>query len=170
MPLCNVGLGAAKEIKALWSFPISELVALINDMAQRTMTPLYITFEREQLHIKSESLINSVVMTKNDSSEIVDYALPLSIQPNPIMLKLPVSYIYLTSLLIFLTCKENSKEMRLPEIPDIRLQLEYYDIANTKHNSSLDLKFHLVALGGDCKNFNAYLKPKKSICAAIASI
>ncbi len=40
VPLCNIGLGAAKEIKALWLFPINELVALINDKAQRTMTPL----------------------------------------------------------------------------------------------------------------------------------
>jgi len=159
VPLRNVGLGAAKEVKALWSFPISELVALINDIAQRTMTPLYITFESEQLHIKSEGLINSIVMTKRDSSEIVDYVLPLSIQPNPIMLKLPMSYVYLTSILIFLTCKENSKEI---EIPDIKLQLEYYDIANGKHNSSLDLKFYLVAFGSNCEFFNAYLKPKKS--------
>jgi hypothetical protein len=166
VPLCNVGLAAAKEIKASWSLPIDELVALINDKAQQTMTPpdITITFETETLRIKSESF-KDIVSFPIDCSETIDYALPLSIQPDPIMLKLPESYIYLTSLLIFLTYKEYAKDIKnakseTPDmtIPEIKLQLEYYDIASTKHNSSFTLEFHLLFLS---EEFRASLDPKK---------
>jgi hypothetical protein len=162
VPLCNLGLGAAKEIRATWSFPTNELAELINKKAQQTLTPLHVTFEKEVLHIKSDNLINEAVIMKNDSSEAIDYVLPVSVQPDPLNLKLPISYIDLTSLLIYLICKEGNDRRHFSEIPDIKLQLEYRDIANARYKSTLSLKFQLVAIVGNGESFIAYLEPSRT--------
>ena len=162
VPLCNIGLGAAKEIRALWSFPTNELVELINKKAQQTLTPLHVTFEKEVMLIKSDNLIDECVFTKNESSKVIDYVLPVSVQLDPLNLKLPISYIDLTSLLIYLICKEGNDLRDFSKIPDIKLQLEYRDIANARYKSTLSLKFQLVAIAGNGESFTAYLEPSRT--------
>lgn len=65
IPLRNVGLGTAKSVVVSWSLPFEALVKEVNEMAQRTLSAAYLTFENGSLSIKPESLGNITSIWKN---------------------------------------------------------------------------------------------------------
>jgi hypothetical protein len=158
--LCNIGLGAAKNIKASWSFPTEELITLIKNEAKKNGRDIsFIDTDPMFWTVKLDGALSSITKEQFLFKKI-DYIIPSSNQSDPIILRLPTSYISLTSLL---THVAQHTAIAKFQIPDLKLKLEYYDIANSKHSSSFTLEFEYWGITRDkfmCVEFIASLKPK----------
>jgi hypothetical protein len=161
LSLRNVGLGAAKEVTLKWSFPIENIVSSINKKAQTTLTPIYFDYKNEVLSIRSERLHTATSMWGNQKCSFVDYVLPASIDQYGIPVHLPPAYIELVSALIFLFSKDDV--ILFPEIPALKLELEFFDIGGAKRNSYFDIDLSLGVIYKGGEGFHGYLQSKKSI-------
>jgi hypothetical protein len=159
IPLANIGLGAAKGVKVSWNFPIEELVEQLNKRAQRTLTPAYFTFDKNIFSVKSEKLGNWTSMWINQRSEKIDYVVPIAIQREAFMLTLPHAYIGGISALLALSFDDKDNEF--PDIPSLRVEFEYLDVADENHQSTFKIQFHLIMMGNNGRLIHAYLEPFK---------
>ncbi len=158
--LCNIGLGAAKNIKASWSFPTEELIKLIKNEAKKNRRDVSFIDDiiTGAMIIEPEGEKPFAAMKTKFFSQSIDYIIPSSNQSDHIILKLPVIYTCLTSLLPRIAVGYEAMKEGL--IPDLKLKLEYYDIANSKHSSSFTLQLEYVQMDINGKEFTASLKPK----------
>jgi hypothetical protein len=145
VPLRNIGLGAAKEVELNWSFPIEKVVFEVNNIAQRTLMPAYFKYENEILSLNSEELSASFSMWRNQKHDFVDYVLPASIDQTGVRIHIPAAYIDLVSALIFFSTKDKNFDS-FPNIPILRLQLEYFDIGGDKQQASFDIELNICSI------------------------
>ncbi len=160
LPLHNVGLGAAKEVSLKWSFPIEELVATINEKAQKSLIPAYFEYEDEVLSLKSEQLDASTSMWRNQKQDSVDYVLPASTDQEGVSVHVPPAYMELVSALLYFSAKENDHGS-FPDMPILKLELEYFDIGGDKHKTSFNVELNLIAIHGDGEEFDGYMQSRK---------
>ena len=160
LPLTNVGLGAAKDISVCWSFPIEEIIRQVNDLAQRTLTPLYFDFKNGAVSIKSESLGGGTSFWKNQQKEAIDYVLPAAVQKEPVQLKIPHAFVLMVSALLFVSSKDTSGKSAL-NIPPLVAHLNYRDIGNKAHSAVFEITLQIIAFGGDGSFIHGYLESKK---------
>jgi hypothetical protein len=154
--LHNVGLGAAKNVTILWSFPLEETVERVNRDAQRTLTPAFFSSDATGMTIKSETLGNGTSIWENQRRVSVDFVLPASVQKEPFAVTLPHVYVQLCSALLFLACKTGDSKNSL-EVPSLSASIEYIDIGNRIRRSFFEFELHVVAIVGDGKNFSGYI-------------
>ena len=137
--LQNIGLGTAKGVVVAWSFPISETVKELTQIAQRTLTPAYFTYKEGALSVESDILGTSTSFWRNQERDSIDYVLPAGVQMEPVMLRLPHAYIQLISALLFLGAKGKKLES-FPEIPALN------SISSTTISASANTKQYLRSL------------------------
>ncbi|WP_322517799.1 hypothetical protein SR870_09925 [Rhodopseudomonas palustris] len=159
VPLANIGLGAARGVNVSWSFPIEDLADQLNKRAQQTLTPAYFTFVNGVFSLKSERLGNWTSLWLNQKSEHVDFVVPIAIQRDLLMLKIPHAYVAGVSALLVLGVDQ--KDSSFPDIPSLCVELEYSDIANERYSSSFEIEFHLVMIGDKGQTIRGYLEPRK---------
>jgi len=162
LPLSNVGFGTAKEVSLVWSFPIAEVVATVNQLAQRTLTPAYFAYDDGAVLLKSDSLGNRMSFWKNQEKAWIDYVLPAAVQTDPVNLALPDAYVLLCSALLFFWAKEKDAKS-LPELPMLRATFQYRDIGEQEHQATFDIGFHIIALGSEGQLIHGWLESRKSV-------
>jgi len=160
LPLRNVGLGAAKEVSLKWSFPIEELISNINKMAQKALIPAYFEYENEVLSLKSEQLVAATSMWGNQKQDAVDYVLPASTDREGVNIRVPPAYMELVSALLYFSAREKDRHS-FPDMPVLKLDLEYFDIGGDIHKSSFKVELNLIAIHGDGEGFHGYMQSKK---------
>lgn len=160
LPLHNVGLGAAKEIKINWSFPIETLISTVNQKAQRALVAAYFVYEKETVSLKSDVLSASTSIWGNQKQELVDYVLPASTDQEGVKIRVPPAYIELVSALMYFSMRDPSCN-GIPEMPVLDAQLEYFDIGGGSHSVSFHIELHLIAVSMQGEAFHGYLQSKK---------
>lgn len=160
LPLTNIGLGAAKDISVTWSFPIEQVIRQINDLAQKTLIPIYFVLEDDAVTIKSASLGDGTSIWKNQQKETLDYVLPASVQKEPAPLKIPHVFVLLTSALLFVSSKDEGSKSAL-SIPQLVARLDYRDIGNRAHTTAFEISLQIIAYGVDGSFFFGCLESKK---------
>jgi len=161
LPLRNVGLGAAKEVNLKWSFPIEELVSIINEKAQKTLIAAYFEYENEVLSLKSEQLSAATSMWGNQKQASVDYVLPASTDKEGVYIHVPLAYMELVSALLYFSAKQNNHSS-FPDIPELKLELDYFDIGGDWHQSFFKVELNVVAIHGDGEGFRGYMQSTKT--------
>lgn len=161
LSLRNVGLGAAKEVTLTWSFLIDELVTIINNKAQKLLIPAYFEYENGLLSLNSELLNASTSVWRNQKQASVDYVLPASSDAEGVRVNVPHAYIELVSALIYFSAKEKDYEA-FPDMPKLKLDLEYFDIGGAKNNTSFEIELNIMMIYGDGEGFRAYMQSKKA--------
>ncbi|MGD0961174.1 MAG: hypothetical protein ABSB19_15315 [Methylomonas sp.] len=160
LPLRNIGLGAAKEVSLNWSFPIEALVSDINKKTQKSLIPAYFEYKNEVLSLKSDQLVAAISMWGNQKKETVDYVLPASTDQGGVNIHVPNAYMELVSALIYFSTKEEDR-YSFPDMPVLKLDLEYFDIGGDKHKSSFKVELNLIAIHGYGEGFHGYMQSKK---------
>jgi hypothetical protein len=158
----NVGLGAAKSVAILWSFPLEQTVERVNKAAQRTLTPAYFSIDEWGVSIKSETLGNGTSMWKNQQRVSLDFVLPASVQKEPMPIQLPNAYIQLCSALLFLAPKDKGLDNSF-EVPPLTAKIEYIDIGNRMHQSSFNFELNIISIAGDGGSFSGYIDCTKCV-------
>lgn len=162
--LRNVGLGAAKNVTILWSFPLEETVDRVNRAAQRTLTPVYFSSDEWGVSIKSETLGNGTSMWKNQQRASLDFVLPAAVQREPTPIALPNAYVLLCSAALFLASKDKDKDSAPSfDVPSLTASVDYLDIGNRTHRSSFKFDLQVIAIAGDGDTFVGYIDCTKCI-------
>lgn len=160
LPLCNIGLGAAKNISLSWSFPIEDMVNRANELAQRTLTPAYFKIDNGELSLKSDDLGAGTSMWKNQQHDHLDYVLPMSVQKVQSKIELPHAFIALSSALLFLLTKEQKHKWAAEPI-GITATLSYSDIGNKQYTVVSHIKLLIVMISASGTSFTGILAPQK---------
>ncbi|WP_129781031.1 hypothetical protein [Peristeroidobacter soli] len=160
IPLQNVGLGTAKGVRLIWSFPIADVVTAVNQLAQRTLTPAYFVYEHGAVSIKSDTFGARTSFWKNQENDWIDYVLPASVQNEAMNLTLPDAYVLLCSALVFFGAKDKDAKS-FPELPLLRARFEYRDMGEQEHQAGFDIELHLIAFGGEGELIHGYLESRK---------
>jgi hypothetical protein len=72
VPLHNVGLGAAKSLNIKCSFQIEEAITKINQLAQKSLTPVFFELNNGLLSLNSENMGATTHMWKNQECSSID--------------------------------------------------------------------------------------------------
>jgi len=83
IPLMNIGLGAAKNIRASWSFAIEEFAHELNELAHGATIPTRFDYEPGSLSMQSPVLGPHYSAWSNQQKQTVDYVLPIELQREP---------------------------------------------------------------------------------------
>jgi hypothetical protein len=161
MPLNNIGLGSAKEVKITWSFDIPDLIDEINAGFQRALIPAHFIFEGEMLTLRSQSLGQKTSLWRNQRNAHTDYILPAAVQPEPYMLTVPDAYQLLVAGRLFVWAQFPEHREAELEIPVLHLLIEYLDIGNAKHSAQFDIRCDLLMIRGPGEAFEGYLASKR---------
>ena len=148
LPLVNIGLGSAKQIKATWFFDFKTYINKINKSAQEALIPAYFEYKNEVLNFKSD-LDSTIHIWSNQKYQEIDYILPISVDGNPAELFFPRAIVCaIASDCFFWLQKDDEKKIEFPVFPKIELELCYYDIGNKKHNERFEIKIELNVVKG----------------------
>lgn len=158
VPLNNIGLGAAKNLKVFWEFPIEELAGKIKSLARQSSVSAHISFKDGAFSIESETLGTGTSFWANQRAESIDYVLPAAVQRDATRLVLPHAYIMATSAFLYLSFIAKSE--KISEIPPLRVTLDYQDIADSTYRASFEIQMHVVMLSEP--SIRAYLEAKRN--------
>lgn len=154
--LVNIGLGAAKKVKAAWHFNYEKVLLEINQMAQRNCLPFFIERDELFLALKSKEAVLYVVGMQLFSSDF-EYLLPSSIDSVGRELYFPPSYRLLVSVYLSL-CVIETRSFENIKVPELELKLRYTDIGQSKHKSRHKLACEIIQItkfkaGNRCPEF-----------------
>lgn len=161
LPLLNIGLGSAKSVYVFWSFPFEKVTKQVNDLAQKTLSAAYFTFEKEILSFDSENLGKRVSIWENQKQETLDYVLPSAIYHETVMLKLPLAYTQIVSAFLYFSARDKDRKS-FPEIPPLVAKIEFSDISEAKHCAIFNVYFKIGAIAMNGEFISGYVESQKS--------
>lgn len=150
MPLVNIGLGAARQLRVTWRFPIGQVTSTVNRLAQESLTPVYFVYENDFLSKKSDRSDSEWLIRWHKETNI-DFVLPASTHKAPTSLELPLAYVALFSAVYYFAFKRgqdkpSSAGVSIPDIPPLECRLEFADIGDGKHSVDLSIRIDLAVL------------------------
>lgn len=158
----NVGLGAATHLSIKWSMPIAGAIKKIHSLAEAGGTRLNLYYSGGYLNLDSDIFGTQCGCWDSEQTKENAYALPIGINKEPLKIRLPFSYMILSSLHSSLLGAER-KEALSTIGPELTMSIEYLDIGGEKHRARFVITSELVmaASGGDFNDFfKAQLNPR----------
>ena len=145
MPLVNIGLGSAKQIKAEWFFDFDSYIQRINKSAQKALIPAYLEYKKEKEAIQIIQQKTSCFHFWNTQKmQQIDFVLPISFAAKETDLHIPNAIIDVISTDSYLFTNENDQNKYSPtEIPTIELQLSYFDLGNIMRKERYEIKINI---------------------------
>ncbi|KAA6327960.1 hypothetical protein EZS27_023098 [termite gut metagenome] len=147
IPLYNIGLGTAKDIKTSFEFPYEKSIEIIKKMYE----DLNIKFEKK-IEWRKDDNDNFVLVTDKTQfhtwsmEENYDYLMPISQEKVNGYVHIPPCIDFL----LFSYCEaELATDKHLNTFPDFYLNIEYSDIASKKHLKRVKLKFNPTGIASD---------------------
>lgn len=147
--LVNVGVGAAKNINAKWSFDLNSFIDSINQLSQKSHQNFYIEHKGDFLSIETNDNSKSMINAKMSSFQF-EYLLASAQDPKGSTLFLPPSYSCLLPIYLdlYMKLELNFNEI---QIPTLKLDLSYNDIGKNEHASKhqVECNFSMFSRGKD---------------------
>jgi hypothetical protein len=151
----NIGAGAAKEIKIRWNFNLQGTIKTIQDYCYRNSIPIIVNSHDDFLQIgidRNDSFLNSKAMSKAEYA----YLIPASVTSHGLETDLPLNYLYLISILIFLRIhqahQKDPDKAIMPEaefpfdFPSLEFELSYVDIGGECYKKKFNVVFNLFLM------------------------
>ncbi|WP_152596976.1 hypothetical protein [Chromobacterium haemolyticum] len=156
----NVGLGTAKAVSIFWSFPFDAVTKQVNELAQKSLSAAYFTFENGMLSLDSQDFGKSTSMWMNQKQGVMDYVLPAVVDHDPLVVTIPHAYIQIVSSLLYFAIRQTDLR-QFPEVPPLVARMEYLDIGEAKHYATFSIQFQLSSIVGKGESITGYLEVKK---------
>ena len=147
IPVHNIGLGTAKNIQITFSTDLKKTINKINKLDVNKNIKIefenssFISFEP-----KKENYFLYKGITFNFQNEFkisIDYILPSQIEKEATNINVPMHYLYLCSILIYLWNKSETKDKGFIELPILNMLIEYRDIGNKRYKRKLSISFEI---------------------------
>ena len=153
IPIVNVGLGAARDLKISWRFPIDQVVSSVNLLAQESLVPAYYEHSNGFLSMKSKT--SWAIRWRREQQ--IGYVLPASIpEAPPNELPLPGAYIALVCghYYFALKARRSGKSdgpdlIDIPDLPELECQIDYADIGGVSHRLDVVISVTPVVISKD---------------------
>ena len=146
----NLGAAPAKNVKAKWNIDVESCCKVINELAQRTLTPLYVKYSGEGLQLLSIEGKNVPAEThsvKNQLSDSWPYVLPASLDSTGLLVPVPPFFLRLYSLGLALESRvskrEGARRSSLSFDLSATLELGYSDLGGSYHSKHFQLPLSL---------------------------
>lgn len=147
MELVNIGLGPAKNIEVIWDMNITQKLAdKINNLKD----------EKFDIYLQefTTTINKSIYVDESVSNCKYDYLLPVNINVNPKLIKVPESMIQLYSLYIIL-CNGNVKNF------EFTIKIIYFDSAGKKCEKKFVTELYCIALNKETNEGQFQIKTKQ---------
>jgi hypothetical protein len=162
LAVSNVGLGAAKDLRFVWSFDIVEAVATVNELAAHGSLSVQMRNEKfGGLSFASKTVMSQTSMWQNQQRVFLDYLLPASSESDSMDLEIPHAYRLAISALVFVWGQLEHKR-DFPKLPSLGVTVGYADIADVQHNVTFVIEAELQIVKGKGESFEAIFLPKRS--------
>ncbi len=154
----NIGSGAAKSIKIKWDFNLQDTVKKIQDYCYKNSLPIIVNSENGKFLIVDLKHNSSGINIEAISNIEQPYLMPASVTTSGLEIELPLTFLSLSSILVFLnmhrhrTKHESEKNSLFGasddhfEMPELNLEIEYFDIGGYKYKKKLDVKFDVFVM------------------------
>ncbi len=174
VPLHNVGLGAARNLKVKWSFQIEDAISKVNELAQKSLTPVFYEYKNGILTLKSDDMGEAISLWINQKEISIDFVLPASINKSSTELIVPPAFIMTVSALVHFYSKTGSFPSS-EAIPNLIAEVDYFDIGGKKHKAKVSVTIQITTIIGKGESFMGYIEannrpvakvwriPKKSV-------
>ncbi len=146
----NIGAGAAKEINIAWDFDFSDNIKSIQDYCYHNSIPVVVSLQEDGL----KAGINgneTFIYTKTFLNNTHSYLMPASVTSQGIKSSLPLAFLTLLSISIFLDIHQSQKksnnknvfstEESLIKSPALSFTLSYVDIGGEKYTKKIRVAF-----------------------------
>ena len=147
IPIRNVGLGVAKNVIVSWEFPIVHLVTELNELAQNSSSSAKFNIKNDLFSMTDNTGNMVCCVWKTQKNNFVDYILPSSVQQTPIMLDIPLAYLYVSSAYVFLSMKSGKFEQI--HVPKCEVTFKYKDIGDQKHETKYEISLSPAAFSNE---------------------
>jgi len=128
----NIGLGSAKNLTINWSFPIEAAVAKVNSLAALDAKLDAYTLEDDVLSSAEGNATIMASMWKNQKTQEIDFALPASINDQPIPVNIP--HAYLTLWFSYVTsCLRLNRVSSVDDFPPLKAIITFKDVGGSRH-------------------------------------
>lgn len=175
IPLYNVGLAAATNVKISWDFPIAMLVDQVNKLAQQDLIPGYFEFNSDHnlFSFHSDSWGRQFMSTADLDDITIDYLLPESAQNSKttVTMHLPIQILLSTQIFfkygpVLLSqhkgVVDKGERFTSLQLTPLRATILYQDISGVEHQQSFEFRFELsTARGGDDLEVLLRIKPRR---------
>lgn len=147
----NLGFGAAKNLALTWDIDIPKIMQTIKDYCYQNSIPIVVSIEDDLLKINIKGG-GKWVPIKGFSMREHDYLLPASVISQGLETQLPLTFLELLSVVIFMSIHslKNSKHVSRVgpsyEIPSMRLNLKYEDISGSQYIKNFEVVFSILLL------------------------
>jgi hypothetical protein len=161
--LYNVGLGAATSINVVWNFALEDMIAEINRLAQRTLTPAFYEYKNGALSLESQTWPPTTIFWENEKTASLDYLMPESTHHAAAALKIPMTYIHLFSTYLYLLFLQKDTRVTMQPFP-LQIKISYGDISGRRHQVSFSLRIHFISARAQKdlpRTFEAYIDAEK---------
>ena len=158
--LVNIGMGSATHVSGVWDFPMEKFVEGIRERSRRLESSLAIEYKKGAVSITKPDFTSFWFNQRNFH---LDYVLPASVEKEPLKIVVPSAYILSVSAYMSLFLRGAAgpiDDKAAPNVPPLKIVLNFDDIAGEKHKTSYDVEFEWYAF--TAYEFKATLVPKKT--------
>ena len=144
----NIGLGSAKNIEISWSFSIISALEKINSLTALGAELNKYTFEHGMISSEGEHAPASVSLWKNQKIHKIDFALPASVNNQPLSIAIPHAYITLWEPYVIGAVRIGKAEL-LDDFPLLACVITYQDVGGVKYKVKREFLFDIVSIISD---------------------
>jgi len=147
----NIGFGTAKKISISFSYDIDAFIEQVTKLNELVPEDKKITVKKENFFIsfdcrnKELPFLNSGIAIESVLKHYISYALPVNVKSDYSYIKLPIHYLEILNVYIFLFSSIPDKQGLDTElnIPAITSEIKYSDISNKEFSKNLTVTTEL---------------------------
>ncbi|MCP2089330.1 UNVERIFIED_ORG: hypothetical protein J2Y81_005417 [Paraburkholderia sediminicola] len=162
IPILNVGLGAARSVSLVWSFPVDDMIFQANTYAKTGTSSIAFSVDKVGISLTQDGGRGETSLWRNQQHVTLDYVLPTSSEVTHQTISLPHAYTFLCSAWIHLGMTRKGG-LASVELPPLTATIEYLDIADQLHRRQFTFKADIRAIAGNGSAFDGYVD-----CAAVS--
>jgi hypothetical protein len=149
IPLANIGMGAAQDLRVLWSFHLAESVSRFNLLSASRGSDARMSIDEGVLSLQSKAFGHVMSMWGNQESAAHDFVLPLANGGATSHLTIPHAYLLVVSALVALNFS-GIEYVGFPELPSLGLRMSFSDVGGQRHFESfiLTTSLDMISQGG----------------------
>lgn len=143
----NIGFGTAKKISVKFTYDIDAFINQINNIGKHVPPELLITVKKEGYFVsfdcqnKDIPFSNKSISIDGVMTQYLSYVLPVNIKSEHSSMKLPLHYLELLNVYVFLFSSITDKKEKGIEIdiPIITTEITYSDISNKQFSKNMTI-------------------------------
>ncbi|MBO6650251.1 MAG: hypothetical protein JJ927_04415 [Balneola sp.] len=152
----NVGTGVAKNVELVWDFDIKKFIEALEELDKEKIFRFTIN-GNEFIQIYSKVLDHLSIIRIEQSTPIeFKFILPFGISDSPSFVRVPIAYIELYSIFLYLFTHESSENSSInyEDIPPLKGRVSYYDIESELYCANFFASFGFSSLSGKVEGEN----------------